>query len=87
MSLEWDKTQTVFWEEQYESPSEAIVTTIAAEKSVTETSLPPLYEYIDPDALDSLVTGQPNDSIQISFTYSGFDVHIQNGEKIEISPN
>ncbi|AEM59461.1 hypothetical protein HISP_19815 (plasmid) [Haloarcula hispanica N601] len=86
MSLEWNETETVFWTNQYESPSEAIVTAIAAKESVTETSLPPLYNRIDPDALDTLVAGQTNDDIQISFTYSGYTVRIRDSETIEITP-
>lgn len=86
MSLEWNETETVFWTNQYESPSEAIVTTIAAKETVTETALPPLYNQIDPDALDALVTGQSDDSIQVSFTYSGYNVHIRDSDVIEISP-
>lgn len=87
MSLEWNETQTVFWAEQHESPSEAIVSTIASEKRVAETDLPPLYEQVDPEALDKIVTGYSGDGIQVSFTYSGYHVHIQNSDKIEITPN
>ena len=86
MSLEWNETETVFWANQYESPSEAIVAAIAAKESVTETSLPPLYSQIDPDALDTLVAGQTSDDIQISFTYSGYTVQIRDSETIEITP-
>jgi hypothetical protein len=86
MSLEWNETETVFWANQYESPSEAIVAAIAAKESVTETSLPPLYSQIDPDALDTLVAGQTSDDIQISFTYSGYTVRIRDSETIEITP-
>jgi len=62
------------------------VTAIAAKESVTETSLPPLYNRIDPDALDTIVSGQTNDDIQISFTYSGYTVRIRDSETIEITP-
>ncbi|MBV0902752.1 HalOD1 output domain-containing protein [Haloarcula salina] len=87
MSLEWNETQTVFWAEQHESPSEAIVSTIAAQQHVAETDLPPLYEQVDPEALDKIVASYTGSSIQISFTYSGYHVHIQNSDRIEISPN
>ncbi|MDS0222818.1 hypothetical protein NDI54_15840 [Haloarcula sp. S1AR25-5A] len=85
MSLEWNKTETVFWADQHESPSEAIVTTVAAKERVTETSLPPLYNQVDPDALDTLVAGQSADDIQISFTYNGYTVRIRDSETIEIT--
>lgn len=86
MSLEWNETETVFWADQYESPSEAIITAIAAKERVPETNLPPLYSQVDPDALDTLVADQSNDSIQISFTYSGYTVRIRDSEVIEITP-
>ena len=86
MSLEWNETETVFWADQYESPSEAIVAAIATKERVMETSLPPLYNQIDPDALDTLVAGQSNESIQISFRYSGYTVRIRDSETIEITP-
>jgi hypothetical protein len=85
MSLEWNETETVFWADKHESPSEAIVTAIAAKERVTETGLPPLYNQIDPDALDTLVAGQSTDDIQISFTYSGYTVRIRDSETIEIT--
>ena len=86
MSLEWNETETVFWADQHESPSEAIVAAIATKERVMETSLPPLYNQIDPDALDTLVAGQSNESIQISFRYSGYTVRIRDSERIEITP-
>lgn len=85
MSLEWNETETVFWTEQYESPSEAIVSTIAAKEHVSETKLPPLYSQIDPDALDQLVAGRPDGSVQISFTYNGYSVRIRDSDVIEIT--
>jgi len=87
MSLEWNETQTVFWAERHESPSEAIVSTIASERNVTETDLPPLYEQVDPEALDKIVTSYAGEGIQVSFTYSGYHIHIQNSDQIEISRN
>lgn len=86
MSLEWNETETVFWTDQYESPSEAIVTTIAAKERVSETKLPPLYNQIDPDALDALVAGRADDNIEISFTYSGYTVKVRDSDIIEITP-
>lgn len=87
MSLEWNETETVFWTDQYESPSEAIVTTIADRERVTETKLPPLYSDIDPDALDQLVTSRSGDGVQISFTYNGYTVKVRDSDIIEITPN
>lgn len=60
------------------APSQAIVERIAALEGVDHTELVPLFEAIDPDALDALVsTTLGNDSaLKISFTYHGHEVTV-----------
>ena len=60
------------------APSQAVVERVAACEGVDHTELVPLYEAIDPDALDGLVaTHLGNESaLQITFTYQGYDVTI-----------
>lgn len=40
-----------------ESPSEVIVEAVAAAAGVDPLELPPLYEYVDPESVDTLVDG------------------------------
>lgn len=50
---------------------------------------PPLYEAIDADALEALLTdsisGDRRDSIRVDFHYCGYDVSVKGDGEIEIS--
>ena len=56
------------------SPSEAIVLEIAKRTGVDSGDLPPLYERVDPEALDRLVQGQG--SVHLTFEYTGCEVTV-----------
>ena len=60
------------------SPSEAVVARIANTEGVEATELTPLYDAIDPDALDALVASADRDEtpLEIEFTYHGYDVTV-----------
>ncbi|ADB59615.1 hypothetical protein Htur_0718 [Haloterrigena turkmenica DSM 5511] len=66
----------------------AVVTAIAAKRGVEPTELPPLYESIDPDALDALFaptrTGGPRRG-RLEFTYDGHAVVVECGSGLEIT--
>ncbi|WP_339104716.1 HalOD1 output domain-containing protein [Haloterrigena salinisoli] len=66
----------------------AVVTAIASERGVEPTELPPLYESLDPDALDALFaptrTGGPRRG-RLEFTYAGHEVVVECGSDLEIS--
>ena len=66
--------------------SEAVVERIANRKGVDPLELTPLYEAVDPDALDSLVTpGEGNDSaLRIEFTYHGYELRVTGDGVIHI---
>ncbi|WP_254545903.1 HalOD1 output domain-containing protein [Halomarina pelagica] len=52
-----------------------VVEAISAELAIDPLRLPPLYESIDPDAIDSLA----RDGVFIEFTHAGCDVRIVDG--------
>lgn len=58
--------------------SEAVVERIATCEGVGPTELPPLYDTIDTEALDSLVgSAEPSEStLQIEFTYNDYEVTV-----------
>jgi hypothetical protein len=68
--------------------SARIVEAVARSNGVDPTDLSSLYETIDPDALDALVsshsdgTGQENLSVQ--FTYAGREVVVRSSEDIDV---
>lgn len=58
--------------------SEAVVERIANREGVDPLELSPLYEAIDPDALDSLTTpgGESGSRLQIEFSYHGYELRV-----------
>lgn len=56
------------------SPSETIVLEIANRTGVDPGDLPPLYESVDPEALDRLV--QEQGSFRLTFEYTEYEVTV-----------
>lgn len=64
-----------------ERASERVIEAVSAVSGESPTSLSPLYDALDPDALDSLVdharrTDRPADP-RIEFSYEGYDVFVR----------
>ncbi|WP_226481177.1 HalOD1 output domain-containing protein [Natrinema amylolyticum] len=72
----------------HESVSVAVVTAVATHGDADPTELPPLYEWIDPDALDALFaptrSGGPR-SGRLEFTYDGHAVAVDCTDGVSIS--
>ncbi|WP_121743038.1 HalOD1 output domain-containing protein [Natronorubrum halophilum] len=70
------------------SVSIAIVTAVASKRDVDPTELPPLYEWIEPDALDALFEptrrGGPRRG-HLEFTYDGHEIGVECGDGLEIT--
>lgn len=65
-------------------PSYAIVKTIAALETVRIEDLPPLYDYVCPEALDALVrTG--NSSLEITFSILTYSVSVTGSGTVSIT--
>lgn len=60
------------------SPSTAVVETVAVARDCEPTMLDPLYEYVDPEALDTFVRSSesPADA-RVSFDYDGLTVTVR----------
>ena len=71
-----------------EQPSEAVVNAVAAVAETSPVELPPLYEAVDPDALDALVAHACRQSDagthELWFTYYGLDVGVRTDGQIRI---
>lgn len=65
-----------------------IVKAVARSAGVDPTELSPLYETVDPDALDALVTsladGTGQEHFSVQFTYAGREVVVRANEDIDI---
>ncbi|WP_049908827.1 MULTISPECIES: HalOD1 output domain-containing protein [Halorubrum] len=62
------------------SPSLAVVEAIADLAGVDPTDLSDegvvLYEHVDPDALNAIVSGRPDADVDVSLTFAGYDVRV-----------
>lgn len=68
------------------SPSESVIEIVAANEGVDPTELTvPLFEAIDPDALDTLVGSPSQPPLQIEFTYYGYEVAIASDGSVHVS--
>jgi len=75
----------------YHEPGSSITTTVlrgVATLSETDaTEMEPLFETVDPDALDRLVESFPADQQwNMVFSYHGYDVSIEASGRVELSP-
>lgn len=68
-----------------EKPSMTIVERIAEREGEDPVHLPPLYDTVDPEALDTLCRPSVAGASQISFTYCGYDVRAHGDGEIEIT--
>lgn len=72
------------------SPSESVIEKVASNEGVDPMELEvPLFDAVDPDALDALVRTAPDrhsgPPIQISFTYYGYDVIVTSDGLVHVS--
>jgi len=56
-------------------PSDVVVRALSETMDVSQTELPPLYDAVDPDALDRFVGGAPSGS-ELEFDYCGTAVTV-----------
>jgi len=68
-----------------QSLGQRVVAAIAAEEETAPLELEtPLFDAIDPEALNSLFTGRDTTG-EVSFTYYGYRVTVCNGEPVRLS--
>lgn len=76
------------WDESV-PPSTVIIEAVAAASDRDSLDIDPLYEYVDLEAVDDLVTSRVDDDsngIQVTFEYQGFTVFIGSGGVVEVTP-
>lgn len=72
------------WEEI--SPSLATIETVADAADCTQTALDPLYDSIDPDALNTLVRSTERQDTTVSFFFDGYDVTVHSSGLVVVRP-
>ncbi|MFP8955155.1 HalOD1 output domain-containing protein [Natrialbaceae archaeon A-CW3] len=67
--------------ESFERPTTAIIATVAAVKDVDPLDLSPLYDVVDPDALDTLFQrdAETTERQRVDFDYEGCHVVLTGG--------
>ncbi|QLH79552.1 hypothetical protein HZS55_20640 [Halosimplex rubrum] len=65
-------------------PSEVVVSSVAAHKGVEQVALPPLYEALDPDALDALFTTPGGAAGRVTFDYAGCTVECASDGSVDV---
>lgn len=69
-------------------PSVAVVEAVASREGIDPTEFDvPLFDAINPEALDKLVGGAPErqNPLQIEFTYYGYDVVVTSDGSVRVS--
>ncbi len=70
------------------SPTEAVIDAVAAASGIEPRALPPLYEAVDPDALDRLFcrgdAASGSSGTVLSFTANGWNVFVRDDGRIRV---
>ena len=66
------------------SASMTVVEAVGAAADTPVLELPPLFDAIDPDALDALFAGRPTNGV-VTFRYAGYDVTVRADGTVELS--
>lgn len=80
------------YSEQYDwterAPSTAIVESVASATDMPVTSLEPLYDCLDPDALDRLIESESAaaSNVELEFLFSGATVRVCADGRVEVVP-
>jgi hypothetical protein len=71
--------------EPAESVATRVVSAVASREGVDPTAIePPLYDAIDPDALDALVASNGESGLHVSFTYCGYPITVDAGGGVSV---
>lgn len=65
------------------SVTERVLASVADSERADILSLPPLYDAVDPDALEQLV--EHGGVTEISFVYLGYDVRVRGDGRVRVS--
>ncbi|MFP8951843.1 HalOD1 output domain-containing protein [Natrialbaceae archaeon A-arb3/5] len=85
-STESTVLNTVDWNRDGETtPVYAIVSAVAEVEKSDPNELPPLYDVIDPEALNKLFTSRSESSVEtVSFQYAGYDIVVRGTNEVQV---
>lgn len=70
------KEQTVSWNQTTDDTVTTVISAVASFKDVDPMDLTPIYDVVDPDALEALVDGDSSSYCHIAFEYAGVLVEL-----------
>ena len=76
-SLAAEGPKAIFEPDTPGSTAEAIISLVAETDGRDPLELPPLYEAVDPEALNQLCMSSSDSDLRVSFTYAGFTVLVE----------
>lgn len=82
---ELDETTHVYRLDADESPCVGVVSAVAAVAGREPIAMEPLYDAVDPDALDRLVGGGAIDLARVTFEYLGYTVTVDPPGRVIVS--
>lgn len=68
---------------QAPSSTYQILSAVAKAKSMPITELPPLFEIVDPDSLETILA---SDGVTVSFSYCGYQVTVSSDQMVQLEP-
>jgi len=86
IQLDADAPKAIFEPSTGGSATEAVVSLVAQEEGCAPLELDPLYDAVDPEALDSICTATPDSSLRLSFDYTGYTVLVDGSGIVQLIP-
>ena len=67
-------------------PSTAVVAAVADAENASAADLPPLYDSVDPDALDEFVANDGANSRKVEFEFAGYEIVVEGDGTLSVEP-
>ncbi|MDS0476842.1 HalOD1 output domain-containing protein [Natrinema sp. 1APR25-10V2] len=85
-STELTLSTTAEWEHDTENtPVYAVISAVSEVSKLDMVELPPLYEAINPDALNNVFTSRSEPAVdKVSFQYAGYDVVVRGSGMVQV---
>lgn len=76
------RSESRFAPNEATTPSESVIKAVAEAEGCDPLDSPPLYEVLDPDALDALFRGCG--SCRVGFEYAGYEVVVRSNGRVVV---
>lgn len=85
-TMEQESSYETSFNPEIESPCEAIMRALATISGNDQLDMqPPLFESVDPDALNRIITSSQSGTTRVSFTHSDYQVMIESNGNLHLT--